>query len=274
MIIQRKASEGIDTIIDVIWYVNENHLELERQDDIIIPSGHVHIVYNFADPYFLNEGDGFTRIPDTVLAGQIRNAMNIRYGRHLKQLGLAIHPSALYNLFGKVSGLYTGAIVDCSDFDNMRDFHRAIRCIVNENNDPVTMLDEIESYFEAYEYNELDIELFEDMVKYIEINKGLIHVENMAQKFAYSVSSLERVFKKHIGLTPKVYANILRFRHSVLEEDPQRLFYDQSHFIKNCKKYTNKLPTDLSRSEEISLLNMLGLNEKNYRRLRKHRIER
>lgn len=261
MIIERKANDKINSILDVIWYVDESNLEESRRSDIIVPSGHIHIVYNFEDPYFIDEEENKEQISDVVLVGQFKNAIKIKYGRHVKQLGLAIHPSALYALFHQVSGIYTGAIIDCSQIKSMVSTHKAVLEIVNNYENIEEMLNQIELYFERYHYIKSDVKLFEDMIAYLDENKGSVDIRVMADYFAYSVSSLERNFKKHIGLTPKAYADILRFRYAILEEDPQIMFYDQSHFIKNCRKYTKKIPAGLSSAEEISLLHMLEISK-------------
>ncbi len=262
MIKQRKANDDINSILDIIWFVDESNLKDSRKSDIIVPSGHIHIVYNFKDPYFIDEEQKSEQVPDVVLVGQLKHAVKIKYGDSVKQLGLAIHPSALYSLFNQVSGIYTGEIVDCSQIESMASLHKTIIEIVNRYENIEEIFDQIELFFESYPYTKFDVKLFEDMMDYLDAKRGLVDIKAMADYFCYSVSSLERNFKKHIGLTPKAYADILRFKYAILELDPQILFYDQSHFIKNCRKYTNKIPADLSSSEEISLLHMLEINEK------------
>ena len=261
MILQRKANDKINSIVDVLWYVDKSELDESKRNDIIIPSGHIHIVYNFEDPYYLVENNQQQLIPDTVLVGQFKKAVHIKYGNRVKQLGLAIRPSALFELYNQFSGLYTGAIIDCSLIDSMKTLHQTIIDSVKSNPDNANkVLDEIEHFFEQYHYEDKNTIFYEKMITYLEENRGIVDIKKMADTFGYSVSSLERNFKKHLGLSPKAYADILRFRYAIIEDDPKQLFYDQSHFIKNCRKYTNKIPADLSKSDEISLLHMLDLS--------------
>ena len=260
MIVQRKVNEEISSILDLIWYVEEDNLEDARSNDIIVPTGHIHMVYNFKDPYFLNE-DEILQIPDVVLVGQMKKAVKIKYGRSVKQLGLAFRPTALYGLFNQLCGLYTGAIVDCSQIQSMKALHKTVKNIIQTYDCVDQIFMAIEAYFAGYKYIVDQEESLEDMIGYIDDHKGLIDVKLMADYFSYSVSALERNFKKHIGLTPKAYGNILRFRYAMIEDDPHILFYDQSHYIKNCRRYTKKIPGELSKAEEISLRHMLEINE-------------
>ena len=72
----------------------------------------------------------------------------------------------------------------------------------------------------------------------------------------YSYSTIERYFKKETGLTPKSFQTLQRFKkvlrelstsvnldwqHYVLEHG----YYDQSHFIKEMKKFTGYSPSAL-----------------------------
>jgi len=72
----------------------------------------------------------------------------------------------------------------------------------------------------------------------------------------YSYSTLERYFKKETGLTPKKYESLVRYKSAVEEiYDSQSNdwmyyvdkygYYDQSHFIKEIKKYTGFTPNQL-----------------------------
>lgn len=80
-------------------------------------------------------------------------------------------------------------------------------------------------------------------------------VELIAKRFGYDTRHLFRLFKKQYGISPKVLLNILRLHLSLtlLLEKNQSLqdileicgFYDQSHFIKEIKKYTGFSPLEL-----------------------------
>lgn len=80
-------------------------------------------------------------------------------------------------------------------------------------------------------------------------------VISIAHKLGYNQKKLFRVFKKHYGVSPKVLLNILRLHLCLtllLETNVELIdiaiecgFYDQSHFIKEIKKYTKISPLKL-----------------------------
>lgn len=76
-----------------------------------------------------------------------------------------------------------------------------------------------------------------------------------AEKMGYNQRQLLRIFHKHYGVSPKCLLNILRLHLclTLLENKTLNLtdiavhcgFYDQSHFIKEIKRYTGFSPLQL-----------------------------
>lgn len=89
----------------------------------------------------------------------------------------------------------------------------------------------------------------------LDVREGLSGVRS---KTRYSVSTLERYVKRETGLTPKKYLSLKRCK-SAIEEICDSIdhdwmdyvekygYHDQSHFIKEVKRYTSFTPTQLSR---------------------------
>lgn len=97
--------------------------------------------------------------------------------------------------------------------------------------------------------------------KFIEITNDIYanpkeqKVEEIAKKLGYQKRQLFRIFKTNYGVSPKVLLNILRlhFCLTLLQEQKMELveiamqcgFYDQSHFMKEIKRYTGISPLKL-----------------------------
>lgn len=89
---------------------------------------------------------------------------------------------------------------------------------------------------------------------YLTLNENCI--SQIANDFSYSIRHLNRIFYQHYGLNPKTLLNILRLHQCLsvlLSKDLSTLtslainsgFSDQSHFIKDIKKYCGISPTEL-----------------------------
>lgn len=86
--------------------------------------------------------------------------------------------------------------------------------------------------------------------------KGKITIQQLRERLYITERTFERRFAKEIGVSPKQFANIIRFHSSLrqmYEKDYEHLtdiaygngFSDQSHFIRTFKRYTGKTPKQL-----------------------------
>ena len=93
------------------------------------------------------------------------------------------------------------------------------------------------------------------------INKGQLSIDELARYLGYSVRHVERIFKKYIGISPKEYSNLLRFQNTInlshIKEENNLTqlatffgYSDQSHFIREFKKFTTLKPKDYFFNDE------------------------
>lgn len=89
-------------------------------------------------------------------------------------------------------------------------------------------------------------------------------IEKLAKKSNLSLRQFERGFKSQFGMTAKEFQKITRFQDVVkkilLNKTPNYLdivldngYFDQSHFIKEFKSYTNKTPSDYFIEENFNI---------------------
>jgi AraC-like DNA-binding protein len=82
--------------------------------------------------------------------------------------------------------------------------------------------------------------------------KGNIRITELSAQLNISQSPLEKRFRKIVGASPKKFASIVRFKNILRRDLDSPLtetgydagFYDQSHFIKEFKKFTGDTPED------------------------------
>lgn len=98
--------------------------------------------------------------------------------------------------------------------------------------------------------------LLHTSMQYMYAYKGGISTSDLAEKLSYSERHLRRTFDRELGLSPKEMLGIVRFQ-SMLQElyrgtyssftdiAMKHGYYDQSHLIKNFKRYYGILPKQL-----------------------------
>lgn len=84
-------------------------------------------------------------------------------------------------------------------------------------------------------------------------HKGNIRISDLVSQLNISQSPLEKRFRKVVGVSPKKFASILRFRYILLEKQDLATdkltklaykagFYDQAHLIKEFRNFTGEAP--------------------------------
>lgn len=94
-------------------------------------------------------------------------------------------------------------------------------------------------------------------------------VKEIAEKILWDRRKINRYFNHQFGLSLKTFLNIIRLRNSfeALKNGtlyPDSNYYDQSHYIKEVKKYTGELPKDLSKNECDRFYNFRSIRNPNF----------
>ncbi len=95
--------------------------------------------------------------------------------------------------------------------------------------------------------------IFEYCVEKITASKGRITIKELEKKTGYSSRWLNIKFNEKLGVSPKNFSSIIRFKEcyqsfihgnakSFSRNDFYELYYDQSHFIKDFKRFTGLPP--------------------------------
>ena len=95
--------------------------------------------------------------------------------------------------------------------------------------------------------------LIEFCVGALRLSGGRTAIGELERRTGYSRQYLDKLFSRHVGLSPKVLAGIFRFQtfyrkwarglpYDVLKEELYDFYYDQAHFIKEFKKMTGYSP--------------------------------
>ena len=91
-------------------------------------------------------------------------------------------------------------------------------------------------------------------------HRGIITVNELAKRLNTTERTLRRKFNQYIGISPKKFAKIIQFQTSlgqIFTGDFSKLtdvvyengYTDQSHFIRNIRKFTGKKPLQLKNQQ-------------------------
>jgi AraC-like DNA-binding protein len=87
---------------------------------------------------------------------------------------------------------------------------------------------------------------------------GQVHLDRVVSMSGLSQRQFERKFTEQVGTTPKLYSRVNRLNYALrLKEKTPELtwthvtyqagYFDQTHFVKDCKSLTGETPSDFLR---------------------------
>ncbi|MEQ7049960.1 helix-turn-helix domain-containing protein [Paenibacillaceae sp. P-4] len=259
-----KPITDLQKLVDYVWVVDFSDLGDDKREDIIMPLGHINIIFNYASPYRLVEEKREITLPNAVVIGQMKRAKHVRYGQHLYQIGISLTPLGFIQLFHVPSFEFTEQVVHVDEVDPLLgELYREMRGC----KDVEKQITAINHYLlHRLTLNKKDTSRIEQMLMHVEREYNNLNIVRMAKCFEISESTLERSFKKQIGLTPKAYGDIIKFRKLVedegLRKDIQIGYYDQSHLIKTSKKFTGKTVKELEKPPHELTLHYVWYGQK------------
>lgn len=229
--------------IDAYWVVKTDHVVPVTER--IYPDGCIDIILNLGGD-FLSDNGTLTMKPDSAyLVGTmtrykdtIRQADTFLLGIRFKPLG--------FPAFFKFSSLHEIT-------EKTIDFNKKLLPEINNYNaHTISVLDK----FFCDRLSVRNHLLFE-IIETINRKNGIIPIEAVTRKHFITERRLERNFKQYLGISPKEYANFIRYQYAVrLIKNKSRNknlldialdagFYDHAHLTNDVKKYSGLLPSQL-----------------------------
>ncbi|MFF5382313.1 DUF6597 domain-containing transcriptional factor [Pedobacter suwonensis] len=211
----------------------------------MLPDGCVDIIFNIEDDYRTETGSVLMKSETTYLIGMMMHFKEYQTIGKSKILGIRFKPAAL-SCFFKLSSLH--------EFTN--------QSIELENMDLplVHAIDKNTSaYLDRFFLRKLSPPKYSilPIIKDIEELNGQLKVGELAKKYFTSPRQLERNFKNLVGVSPKDFISVVRYRFAnrIIKNNTSRKclaeiafesgYYDHAHLTKEIKRFTGSAPSKL-----------------------------
>jgi AraC-like DNA-binding protein len=253
--IYRRISPPADLshIIQCFWSVQDeagvNKPDSQRQK--IIPDGFTEVIFHFGEPYRIRLYKRWETQAPALVAGQIKKHFYLENQGRSDIFGIKLKPAVLTHLFGLDMSKLTDRVVDVSKVRAVKSLAVLYKSLISLDTDRrcgiVAQL--FRSQIDAVPHNHP----VDAAIDLIFRTHGTMSIGEIASRTGFTERHIEQLFKKHVGLTPKFLARIVRFNrifHLISDKQPdwsdivfQSGFYDQSHFIRNFKAFTGEDPS-------------------------------
>jgi AraC-like DNA-binding protein len=211
----------------------------------VLPDGCVDIIINLGEDFPIESENVVLKSEKAYLGGAITHFMEAKMLSETHLVGVRFKPAAF------------------SHFYAFSSLHEVTNNFVELSNGYIPKMNALSNNisfaFDSFFYNKLiqPKRILLPVIETVKKHHGNVSVMELADRHCTTVRQLERNFKYHIGLSPKEFINIIRYKFAqqlILTSHPKRSladiafecgYYDQAHLSREIKKYTGVVPTNL-----------------------------
>lgn len=223
----------------------------------ILPRGTIELVINLSEDeiriYDAGLPAGCQRLPGIVISGAYGGALDIDPMQHATMMGIHFRPGGAFPFFGAAIGELTNIHValECLWGRSALELRERL-CSARTAQQRFQILEETLTArlrcFSEHPAVSLALEMFGPS------GRGDT-VRAVAERLGLSQRRFIQVFTAQVGLTPKLFCRVLRFKHARQLVDRALMlnwsqvsqacgYYDQSHLIHDFQEFSGLSPTD------------------------------
>lgn len=229
--------DKLQNCIMCLWSMQSKQDIQEPIYNTILPDGCVDLIVDFTEKKI-------------VFSAFSKATKKLALSGNIDFLGIRLKPGAFYHIYDIDSSLVMDTSISYEKIETKYNLENIFTLSLQKEK-----IDFLFNYL-IYKTSHYLPNMYENLIDtmYLSLNENCI--SQIAKNFSYSIRQLNRIFYQHYGLNPKTLLNILRLHQSLsilLSKDLITLtslainsgFCDQSHFIKEIKKYCGISPTEL-----------------------------
>lgn len=225
-----------------IWEMKSKRILDKSVSNNILPDACIDIVIDFTKNAI-------------CFAGFSKETEDFKLNEKIDYMGVRLKPGAFYAIFNIEASKIMDNMIPFEKIEKEYKLDRIFEFV-----DSSERIECLKEYLLEKIDNKLKKEFIMIANKLYE-NPSEQSVINISRKLGYNIRQLSRIFKRNYGISPKVLLNILRLHLclTLLLDENMKLadvlvqcgFYDQSHFIKEIKRYTGISPLKLIEQYKI-----------------------
>jgi AraC-like DNA-binding protein len=226
-----------------VWELRSTEKDIQR----IVPDGRAEIVIHLGDPFEEHRDGSWHAQSSAALCGQITGPLMLRGTGVTHTCGVRLRSWATGSVAGESAARLTDVAVDTSVLA------RPLRELIVEavRTDDV---DRLRTF-----HVERSATNVQSLVHVAVRSHGQCSVDDMARTAGLSARHIDRLMLEHVGVTPKVFLRLLRFRRAMSLASAHHTswadlaarcgYHDQSHMIRDFKQFAGSAPAAVCADE-------------------------
>ena len=246
-----------------LFWIFENQSN-ETSPETIVADGSPELIVHFGEPFSEVDRLGeFAKQPSAILCGQLTRPLVLHSSRHAGMLGIRFHTVGMSHLLlsskigahsmKELTDLRADASVWFSDIDRLID---EVCLAANDLERLAAGCRFLRESLVVDQSRGFGCQKLQKIVDRVLQLRGDVTIDALSDLAGVSRRSLELAFQDKVGISPKTFCRIVRFRQvfeAVTENEisPSWLnlaldtgFFDQSHLIRDFRQFTGDSPTE------------------------------
>lgn len=190
---------------------------------------------------------------EAMIIGQITGYVTITPSKGTKLIGVNFKPYGFYNMFGISPLPLQDTLIHANKlfgFNETEFVLEQVRAVKSDSERFQLVCNFLKKHAKKFQQSENPV--FERVVKTLIKKNGLVKIKDVVP-INSNIRALQRYFKQQVGISPKLFAEILRHRFIVhqISAEPgfdwkhhslDAFFFDQSHFDRDFQKFSGLKP--------------------------------
>ncbi len=249
--IETPPSQRLEKIVECYW-------KLEFADganaptESIFPDGCTELIFNLADPFRRFHANGEIEIqPKILLVGQMKEHAAIQPTGRVRLFGVRFKPGGLFPILQTPISEVTNQIIDSKIILGRFSAELEEQLHACETFNECIRLTE-SCLLARLRFNSAPDAIIDTLAERIIQTGGRVSIEALTRDIGLSHRQIERSFRKRVGISPKLFARIIRFQtvfnaldHGSVNWSQIALgcgYYDQAHLIRDFKTFSGASP--------------------------------
>ncbi|MBD2461245.1 AraC family transcriptional regulator [Oscillatoria sp. FACHB-1407] len=242
------------------YWILRTTVEHPARHELILPDGYAELILNYGRAYsWYDQQRGANQEIQTVhLIGERDASILVELGGGIDQVGVKFKPLGLFSLVRQPLDEFANQIASPHELSDssIQELYEQVFATTPDSG-------KIERLNAFFIQRLLVVDQLEPFIgKALQVilrYQGNIRIEDLKDLLDVHYKTLERKFKTYVGISPKTFARIVRFKntykqfHRMAQRDPYFFldlgYYDQNHFIKDFKYFLHTTPSAYLRKQ-------------------------
>ncbi len=237
----------LSSIIKCYWTLEKGK---GKHRERLYPCGESQIIFHYGNPFKEVYGNNIISQPRSIVCSQMTTYKDIIADDSAGLFGIIFQPYAIGSFLHIPPHELLQHSFNLNDANKIFESLEDKICNANDTNERIKVFDEFLikriNMPKNYHFN-----IIKDSVEIFETSVNNQSIKQIAGKYSLSERQFERIFKDYVGLPPKSFSEIMRFKraffslqgnHNLTNITYTSGYYDQSHFIRTFKKLSGYTP--------------------------------